>query len=197
MDYNTKEITSLLAAISSGDKNSRNKLFTIVYKHLHELAHLAMGGKSMVNLSQTTDLVHEAYMRLVPENGRKYQDRVHFFRVAGKAMRRIIVSKAREMMADKRGGGKVPLSIEEVKDQVQLFGFFGAPPEYIVEVGEVLSDLEALDERKSSIVEQRFFVGLTIEETAKMLEISPETVNRDWKSAKAWLHDRIQHHEGK
>jgi len=189
-----EDTVALLVAISTGDRAAKSQLFTLVYEELHAMAHAVMRGESAEPVLQTTALVHEAYLRLLPAEGLSPQDRGHFLCLAAKAMRRILVDEARRRRTAKRGGGKAPLALEtqNVSD-VRQEDDRGA-----------LEDLEALDralekletndelERVCRVVELLFFAGMTQEETAKILGVSKGTVRRDWGFAKVWLQQEIR-----
>jgi RNA polymerase sigma-70 factor, ECF subfamily len=175
------EITQLLRAWETGEEQSLERLVPLVYQELHQLAARCMAGEQKGNLLQTTALVHEVYLRLVGIDNVGWRDRAHFFALCARLMRRILIDLARSRNYQKRGGHAVHLQLDEaitvsVKD---------APD--ILAVDEAMKSLALLDPRKSQMVELRYFGGLTVEETAEVLKISPETVLRDWRLAKAWL----------
>lgn len=194
MPSTPEDTVNLLVAISSGDRSAESRLFTLVYQELHGLAHAAMRGEPRGHVLQTTALIHEAYLRLLPASDLSLQDRGHFLCLAARAMRRILVDEARRRRTVKRGKGAVPLSLEAVQAQV------GIP----VDTQRTFQDLEALDralqrlearddcERMCQIVDLLFFVGLTQEEAAKILGVSKGTVRRDWDFAKVWLQQEIR-----
>ena len=155
-------------------------IFALVYDELHRIAHRYMTGERTNHTLQTTALVNEAYVRMVEIDRMQWQDRTHFFAMAATLMRRILVDYARQRGRDKRGGefSIVSLDGHDVAD---------APGVDIETLDRALERLEALDPQQARIVELRFFGGLTVEETAAALEVSPSTVKRDWASAKAWL----------
>jgi RNA polymerase sigma factor (TIGR02999 family) len=157
-----------------------------VYEELHRLAHYYMAGERPSHTLQTSALLNEAYLRLVDSPQPSWQNRAHFFAVSGQAMRRILVDWARSRQALKRGDGARPLELEEalvVSD---------APGADFVALDDALKALAAIDPRKSEVVELRFFGGLSVEETAEVLKVSPETVARDWKFAKSWLRRELR-----
>lgn len=171
------EITLLLSAWAAGDRGAFDELVTIIYPELRRLARLRLAREGR-ELAQTTELVNEAYLRLLDCNRVRWQDREHFFALAGTLMRRVLVDMARMSRAAKRGGEVIHVTLaEEVT---------AGPPDWIA-LDEALKSLEALDGRKGRMVELRFFAGLGVEETAKVLNISAETVHRDWKFARTWL----------
>lgn len=175
------EVTQLLKAWTAGDEEALHKLTPLVYEKLHDAARRCMAGERFGHTLQTTALVNEVYLRLVDCSQMNWQDRAHFFAVSAQLMRRILIDFARSRGYQKRGGGVVPMSIEEapvVSSQ---------PDANIVALDSALKSLAAMDERKSRVVELRFFGGLSIEETSEVLRVSAETVVRDWRLAKAWL----------
>jgi RNA polymerase sigma-70 factor, ECF subfamily len=175
------DVTQLLVAWTRGDEGALGKLVPIVYRELRRLAHRYMSGERAGHTLQTTALVHEAYERLVDTPHVRWQDRTHFFAVCAQLMRRILVDHARARRYQKRGGGARLVSLEEA---------LVAPRERardLVALDDALTALSAIDPRKGQVVELRFFGGLTAEETAEALKISPDTVLRDWKLAKVWL----------
>lgn len=178
-------VTRLLERLSEGDREALDRLFPAIYDELHRLAHLQLRGNRS-NTLKTTALVHEAYFKLVRHHEVDWQDRSHFFAVASRAMRQVLVERARRRNAQKRGGGERPLTLEEERlgsaDQ----------DEAIVALDEALGQLEEMDPRQAKVVECRFFAGMTIEETAAVLDVSSATVKRDWRTAKAWLYREMQ-----
>lgn len=179
------EVTQLLLDWSNGDKEALDKLVPVVYQELRRLAGYYMRRERAGHTLQTSALVNEAYMRLVDYRQMRWQSRAHFFAVAAQAMRRILVEHARKRHFAKRGGGAIQVSLDEAatvsaKQAAEL-----------IELDDALTGLEAIDPRKSRIVELRYIGGLSIEETAEVLNISPATVQREWRSAKAWLYQAI------
>ena len=176
-----EDVTQLLQAWSAGEPGALEKLTPLVYRELHRLAKRYMAQERSGHTLQTTALVNEAYLRLVGSSQVSWQDRTHFFAVSAQVMRHILVDFARSRRYQRRGGGGERVSLEEgvVVSRQQS----GA----VVAVDEALKALEAVDRRKSQVVELRFFGGLSVEETAQALGVSPETVLRDWRLAKAWL----------
>ena len=183
------DITGLLAALRGGDRAALDRLFPLVYRELHDRAHGQLARHRPGDTLSTTALVHEAYLKLTDSAHQTYQDRVHFFAVASRAMRQILVDYARRRMAVKRGGAPpVTLDPEVVGDPGR--------PEELVALDEALVRLEALDERLARTVEMRFFGGLSVEETAAALGVSPRTVKRDWRKARAVLYQDIRGDDG-
>ena len=175
------EVTRLLLELRDGNENVVNELIPLVYDELRRIARHQLVGERADHTLSTTALVHEAYFRLVKLDQIEWQDRAHFCAIASQAMRRILVDHARRRNAQKRGGSQPHLSLDEnriaVDDQAEL----------ILSLDQALTRLSALDERLAQVVEYRYFGGLTEEEAAEVLEVSPRTVRRDWKKAKAWL----------
>lgn len=179
-------VSKLLEQWNSGDPEAIDKLMPLVYAELRKMARRYMRRQSPGQTMQTTALIHEAYLRMVQQKEKHFQNRSHFFAVAAQAMRHILVDYARERHTAKRGGGARPISLEEAalvtQDRAaELVAFDGA-----------LQELERLSVRQSRVVELRYFGGLTVEETAVVLQVSPETVMRDWKMAKTWLHRALK-----
>ena len=185
------EITLWLDAWSNGDQSALNQLIPLVHKELHQLAKRYMRqerrrGYAGVTM-QTTVLVNEAYLRLMDAASVRWQSRAHFFAIAAQLMRRILVDFARSRNCAKRGGAAQQVSLKEAA----VFSSERAPD--LVALDEALSALARIDERKSRVVELRFFGGLSVGETAEILNVSPETVMRDWRLAKSWLlHELIR-----
>ena len=185
------EITLWLDAWSNGDQSALNQLIPLVHKELHRLAKRYMRqerrrGYAGVTM-QTTVLVNEAYLRLIDAVNVRWENRAHFFAIAAQLMRRALVDFARSRNCAKRGGSAQHVSLQEAA----VFSKERAPD--LVALDEALSALARIDERKSRVVELRFFGGLSVEETAEILDVSPETVMRDWRIAKSWLlHELIR-----
>jgi RNA polymerase sigma-70 factor, ECF subfamily len=177
-------VSGLLRAWSDGDRDALDRLTPIVYDELHRLARHYMRGERPGHSLQTSALVNEAYMRLVDYKGMQWQNRAHFFAVSAQLMRRILVEHARRHNL-KRGGGVPHVSLEETA----LVG--GDQSADLVALDEAMDALSRLDPRKVQVVEMRFFGGLSVEETAEVLKVSPVTVMRDWKTAKAWLYREL------
>ena len=181
MDEQLPQVTELLVAWGNGDQSARDELIPLVYEELHRLAHRYMGRERIGHTLQTSGLVNEAYLRLIDQSQVRWQNRAHFFGIAAQMMRRILVDHARSRQYAKRGGGAEYVSLDEAAI---------VSPERaaaVVALDDALTSLAAMDARKSQIVELRFFGGLSIEETAEVLGVSPGTVARDWTLAKAWL----------
>src|SRR6202049_4489384 len=183
-ELDTNDISKLLRAWSDGDQSALNGLTPIVYEELRRLAHHYMERERPGHTLQTTALVNEAYMRLVDYKRMQWQDRAHFFAVAAQVMRRILVDHARRHNL-KRGGGVQHVSLEET---VMVGGDRAAD---LVALDDAMEALARINQRKVQVVEMRFFGGLTVEETAEVLKVSPVTVMRDWSTAKAWLYREL------
>jgi len=176
-----EDVSALLQAWSEGDQSALDRLTPIVYDELHRLARHYMSGERSAHSLQTTALVNEAYLRLVDYKRMQWQNRAHFFAVSAQLMRRILVDHARRHNL-KRGAGVLHVSLEEAA----VIG--GDRDEDLVALDDALHALARFDTRKSQVVELRFFGGLSVEETAEVLRISPITVMRDWSTARAWLY---------
>jgi RNA polymerase sigma factor (TIGR02999 family) len=181
MDPQPQEVTQLLMDWSQGDQAALDKLIPLVYQELRRLARRHMRRENPGHTLQTTALVHEAYFRLIDQKNVRWQNRAHFFAVAARLMRRILLDRARERLCAKRGGGARQMSLDEAAD----FSLDRAAE--MIAIDDALKSLAAIDPRKSQVVEMRFFGGLSVEETAETLQVSPETVLRDWRLAKVWL----------
>jgi RNA polymerase sigma factor (TIGR02999 family) len=176
-----QEVTQLLLAWSRGDRAALDRLIPLVSTELHRLAHHYMRGERVGHTLQTTALVNEAYVRLVDASRVEWRDRAHFFAVSANLMRRILVDFARRRGYQKRGGATVMIALDE--DDIPS----PQPGPDIVALDEALEALAAFDPRAANIVELRFFGGLTVEETAEVVGVSPRTIKREWAAAKAWL----------
>lgn len=179
------EITRLLKDWSGGDSTALDKLIPLVYDQLHRLAHQHMRRERAGNLLQTSALINEAYLRLVDQPDINIENRTHFFGIAARLMRQILVDEARKRNSAKRGGDAIQVSLTEVTNVVQ------DQAANVEGLDHALKSLEALDSRQSEIVELRFFGGLSIEETAAVLKVSAATVMRDWTFARAWLRNEM------
>jgi RNA polymerase sigma factor (TIGR02999 family) len=181
MTASPPQVTQLLKAWGNGDEAARDELMTLVYEELHRLAHQHLKRERPGHTLQTSALVNEAFVKLIDQKDVRWQNRGHFFAIAAHLMRRILVDHARIRRAAKRGGSASPVSLD---DALVISNERSAE---VVALDEALTALATVDERKSQIVELRFFGGLSIEETAEVLAVSPGTVMRDWTLAKAWL----------
>lgn len=181
----TATITQLLIRWSEGDKGALDELAPQVYSELRRLAKYYLRQERPDHTLQASDLVHEAYLRLVKEEEIDWQNRAHFFGIAAVRMRHILVEHARSRQAGKRGGGEYRLSLSEVN------GLAEEQDVNLLALDDALRRLEELDPQKTRIVELRYFGGMTIEETAEVLKLSPATIKRDWSMARAWLRNEI------
>lgn len=179
------EITRLLHQWQTGDQQALDELMALVYRELHTLAGSYLRRERPNHTLQPTALVHEAYLRLVDENRINWQSRAHFFGVTAQVMRNILVDHARARHRDKRGGYAEKLSLDEA------LGVFQKQDVDVIALDDALQELAGFDPQQSRLVELRFFGGLTIEETAEVLGMSPATVKREWTLAKAWLHQQL------
>ena len=181
-----QQLTDLLTRWSQGDDRALSQLTPLVYDELRRIAHRHMGGQRPDHTLQTTALVNEAYLRLADQTNPQWQNRVHFFAVAARAMRQILVSYARSQRAEKRGGGALKIGLDEAAI---------VSPEQskeIVDLHEALERLAILDSRKAQVVELKYFGGLNYDEMAEVLKISRVTVRRDWEFAKLWLYTELK-----
>ena len=185
MAETSQNVTQLLIGWSNGDRQALDALLPVVYEELRKQAARYLRRERPGHTLQTTALIHEAYMKLVDQKNVHWQNRAHFFGIAAQLMRRILVDHARTKKRAKRGGSNIRVSFNDANVPAPSQNFD------IVAVDEALARLSEIDEQQSRIVELRFFSGLTVEETAEVLAISPATVKRDWSMAKAWLHREI------
>ena len=180
-----QRVTQLLARWNQGDAAALRELTPLIYEELRRLAHHQMGGQRPDHTLQTTALVNEAYLRLTSQTNPSWQSRAHFFAVAARAMRQILVNYAKSNQAQKRGGGAFKVELDEAAI---------VSPEQskeIVDLHEALEKLATLDSRKAQVVELKYFGGLNYDEMAEVLKISAVTVRRDWEFARAWLHTEL------
>lgn len=180
------EFTHLLDEYRNGNRNALDALFPLVYDELKRLAAARLRDERKDHTLQPTALVHEAYMRLVDQHSNDWQNRAHFFGLAAEMMRRILVNHAVARNADKRFGNQTRLALDEAVSFVQ------EREVDLILLDESLKKLAEFDELQAKIIELRFFTGLTIEETAEVLGISESTVKREWRVAKAWLHNELK-----
>jgi RNA polymerase sigma factor (TIGR02999 family) len=185
--------TRLLDDVRRGDSTALARLFAIVYDKLREIARIQRRRQPSTETLNTTALVHEAFIKLFGSENRNFNDRAHFMAVAATAMRQILISHARRNAAAKRGGGQTRATFEEVERALATdAGFAAAKADAVLALDRALERLHQHAQRQSQIVECRFFAGMSIEDTAVALGISPATVKRDWSMAQAWLHREIQ-----
>ena len=182
----TSEITGLLVDWSNGDQAALEKLLPLVEQELHRLAHSYMRREDPDHTLQTTALVNEAYLKLIDQKKTRWQNRAHFFAIAAKIMRRILLNYARDQHRKKRGGKAVKVSLSDVS----LFSM--GRPEELIALDEALERLAKIDERKARVVELKYFGGLETDEIAEVLKVAPITVLRDWRFARAWLLREIE-----
>ena len=177
-----QEVTQLLADWGKGDRSALDKLFPLVQSELRRIAQRQMSQERPGHTLQATALVNEAYLKLAGQQGFDWHNRAHFFAVCAQVMRHILIDHARAHARDKRGGGAIQVSLNEAllvaEDQAAHF----------IALDDALRVLESLDPQKGKIIELRYFGGLSIEEAAEVLNISPRTVRREWQRAKAWLY---------
>ncbi len=186
-------VTELLARWSEGDLSARDALVPLIYDELRRVARRCLAAKGSDHTLQPTALVHEAYMRLIRRDSVNCTDRVHFFAMAAKIMRQILIDYARKTAAAKRGGNAVTVMLDDAPEATD-----GAKGNIldVIALDDAMTQLAVFDPRQCRIVELRFFGGLSIEETAQVVEISPATVKREWATARLWLHRTINvHHQ--
>lgn len=180
----THQVTQCLARWADGDQRAEEELMRMLLPELRRLARRSMRKERPDHTLQPTALVNEAYMRLVDSRTARWQDRSHFLATAARVMRNILVDHARQRLAAKREGHAVSVSLDEFEDNLPGFA---ASPEELVAMNDALDKFAALDPRKAKVIELRVFGGLGVEETAEILQVSPNTVIRDWSLARAWL----------
>lgn len=180
-----QEVTQLLADWGRGDRSALERLLPLVHTELRRIARRQMSHERPGHTLQATALVNEAYLKLAGQQGFEWQNRAHFFAVAAQVMRHILIDHARAHARDKRGGGAIQVSLNEAA----VIG--GQQAENFLALDEALRTLEQIDPQKGKIVELRYFGGLSIEETADVLNVSPRTVRREWQRAKAWLYRMV------
>jgi RNA polymerase sigma factor (TIGR02999 family) len=186
METSSRSVSYLLQRWSDGDSEALNQLMPLVYGELRRMARRYMGQQPSGHTLQTTALIHEAYLRLVGQEEKRWENRAHFFGVAAQAMRHILVDYARARHTAKRGGEARALSLEEsavISEERAA---------ELVALDDALAELARLAPRQSRVVELRYFGGLSVAETAEVLKVSPDTVTRDWSQAKAWLYRALK-----
>ena len=179
------EITALLHAHAAGDGSALEQLLPRVYGELRRIARVRLRRERTAHTLAATDLVHEAYLKLLPVERVDWRSRAHFFAIASRAMRNVLVDHAVRRGAAKRGAGAALLTLEDTDAATEQ------PLDDLIALGDALDRLEQLDPRQAQVVECRFFGGLSLEETAEALHTSPATVSRDWTFARAWLHNEL------
>lgn len=183
------DVTQLLIKWSEGDKSALDELIPVVYGELRRLARRHMNRENPGHTLQTSALINEAYLRLINQQDVQWKDRAHFFAVAAQVMRHILIDHARVHRSAKRGAGAVRVELNEAVILPQ------PRADELIALDDALTDLAAVDPRRSQVVELRFFGGLSVEETAEVMQISPATVHREWQAAKAWLRRAISAQE--
>lgn len=186
---NQGEITQLLIDVNKGDLSAFNKIFPVIYSELRHIAHRIRFQYFGIDTLNTTAIVHEAYLKIVNSEA-NWTSRAHFYGVAGKAMRHILLNAARRKNAIKRGRDAQHVCFEEWEEKINLTDECS---EELVKLDEILKELESKDANQVKIVECRFFANMSIEETAEVLNVSPSTIKRSWQVTKAWLYSQIQH----
>lgn len=182
-----QEVTQLLLAWRAGESTALDELMPLVYSELRRLARQALRGEADGHTLRTTALVHEAYVRLVGSDVH-WEGSGHFMRIASRAMRRVLVDHARKRKSQKRGGGALAMGLDTLEGVIPA----AARPEDVIELDEALERLIALEERKGRVVELHYFGGLSYDEVAEVLEVSPATVHRDLRMARAWLYKELR-----
>jgi len=178
----SRRVTELLDAIGSGDRPAADELLPLVYEEMRKLARWRLARDTPGQTLQPTALVHEAYLRLVEDPEMRWENRAHFFAAAAEAMRRILIERARRYARRKHGGGQMRVTLHE--DLVST----EPRPEELLDLDRALERLESRDPAMANVVKLRYFAGLSVEDTAKAMEVSPRTVTRSWTSARAWLY---------
>jgi RNA polymerase sigma-70 factor, ECF subfamily len=186
----SRDVTLLLSALTRGDEAAASKLIPLVYDELRRLAASYMRREHQGHTLQATALVHEAYLKLVEQRSVTWRSRAHFFGVAAQLMRRILIDHARGHLRQKRGGEHLKVSLDEA------FVFSEQKSAELLAVNDALELLARVDSRQARVVELRFFAGLSVEEAAEVLGVSPKTVKRDWSVAKAWLYAELKARHG-
>lgn len=179
-------VTELLLEIGEGGQDAYNQLFPIVYSQLKHIAHNQLLRRTASGELQRTELIHEVYLKLIDQTQAQWKDRAHFFTVAAKAMRHILVDYHRKQKSKKRGGSREFLSLDtnNIADDGNI--------EYLEELQELMDQLASVNERMHTIVDLRFFAGMTIKEIAGLLDLSTSTVDREWKAARMWLYSNLK-----
>jgi len=184
------DVTRILEAIGQGDPKAADQLLPLVYQELRKLAAHKMAGEPPGQTLQPTALVHEAWLKLVGQENRKWQDRNHFFAASAEAMRRILVDNARRKRTQRHGGGQQRVELDDIKLAVEN-------DDVLLAVNDALEKLAVSDKQKAELVKLRYFVGMTIEEAAQVLGISAPMAKRHWAYARAWLSEEIRSQEGR
>jgi RNA polymerase sigma factor (TIGR02999 family) len=179
------DITTLLHAHAAGDSQALADLLPRVYAELRRIARIRLRRAGVAATLSPTEVVHEAYIRMAPAEGVHFNDRIHFFALASRIMRNVLVDHAVRRNAAKRGGGRVAVTLDDAARSAER------PLDELIELSRALERLEQTDERRARVVECRFFGGLSLDETAELLGTSAATVSRDWTFARAWLHREL------
>lgn len=182
-----KEVTQLLSRLKAGEKGAYDELYPLIYEELRQLAYGHMLHQSPDHTLSKTELVHEAYLKMIDQSKINFSDKSHFLAIASKCMRQILIDHARKNTAEKRGGNKNDLTYID-----GIFGKHKQKAQELIDIDAALSELEKLNERLSKVVEMRFFGEMTIEDTAEALGISKSTVKRDWMKARGWLYKELK-----
>lgn len=185
MSSDSENVTQLLQEWSKGNQRALEELLPLIYNELRRLAHNFLYRERPGHTLQTTALVHEAYLKLIDQKEARWQNRAHFFAIAAQAMRRILIDSARRHAALKRGGAGEKLSLDDAAN-ISL-----EPNNNLLLLDEALQALTEIDPQQSQVIELRYFGGLTIEETAEVMKLSPATIKREWAMARAWLHQAL------
>jgi len=180
-----REVTELLRSWREGDASAEGALLEAIYDDLHRRAERFLRGERRGHTLQPTALVHEAYLRLLPQRHVEWQDRAHFYAIAARSMRRVLLDHARKRHTESRGGGMAPVALEDAGELA------ATQPAELVRLDEALQELQGADEASARVVELKFFGGLTTEEIAEAMECSASTIERQWRAARAWLHARL------
>ncbi len=185
-DYDKSNITRLLFQASSGNEEAYDRLFPLVYNRLRDIAERQLSRERSGHTLQKTELVHEVYLKLIDQTQIDWQDRAHFYAIATKAMRQILVDYARKKTAKKRGCKQKRITFKEEEIDLEQHA------EDLIVLNDLIDKMADFDERKSRVVEMRFFTGMTIREIAEILGVSTRTIDRDWLKARTWLHKELK-----
>lgn len=185
-DSEKSNITRLLILACSGNEDAYDQLFPLVYNHLRDIAQRQLARERSGHTLQKTELVHEVYLKLIDQTKINWKNRNHFYAIATKAMRQILVDYARKKTAQKRGGKQQRLTFNEEKINLEQHA------EDLIALNDLIDRMAQFDKRKSRVVEMRFFAGMTIREIAELLEVSTRTVDRDWLKARTWIHKELK-----
>lgn len=179
------QVTKLLLDFKQGKQEAYNKLFPLVYKQLKHIAQNQLVRRPVNGELQKTELIHEVYLKLIDRTQADWQDRAHFYAAAARAMRHILVDHYRRQRAQKRGGSKADIPLNEKQIAIETY------PEKLIELHDLMDRLSEVDERMHTIIDLRFFAGMTIDDIAELLNISTSTVDRDWAKARGWLFQQL------